>query len=105
MALPDWLFLWYAKALVGDIFPSVRAIALGFDHKRKLTVRYLLDREPEDDDYERIETTLTDVLANTSSNDEIPEVAVEAMHHIGAIGSDDILDGLVFCRAEDEPST
>ena len=52
MNLPEWLILWTWQALIGEVYPSIRAIALQYSETNCLLIRYYLDREPTEDDYE-----------------------------------------------------
>lgn len=52
------------RALLGMIYPEIRAIAVGYDGIEKLKVIYYLDREPNDDDYENISEVTTEVCAD-----------------------------------------
>jgi hypothetical protein len=99
-SLSDWLILWTWKALLGEIYPEIRAIALRFSKSRELTIRYYLDRNPKDDDYESISNVATNILANTSSNNEITAIKEEAIYIQGRIRDLDILDGLIYARKE-----
>lgn len=92
MHLPDWLRLWFQSALISEIYPEIRAIAVGYSPSLKLTVRYYLDREPVDFDYES--------LSNTMGENEILEVSEECLHSEQSMSDLDRLDGLVYARRE-----
>jgi hypothetical protein len=98
--LPDWLRLWFQSALIGEIYPAMRAIAVGFSDARALTVRVYLDREPTEDDEESLSCVLGVLLSNTSSNDEITSVVEECMFSELRLGELDPLDGFVYVRRE-----
>jgi hypothetical protein len=99
-SLPEWLVLWIWRALLGEIYPEVRAIAVRFTDEKELTIRYYLDREPTEDDYESIGCIITDVFSNTSSKNEISAIHQEARYSQTRIGNLDILDGLIYARRE-----
>lgn len=99
-SLPEWLILWIWRALLGEIYPDIRAIAVRFTKKRELTIRLYLDREPTENDYENISYITANILSNTSSNDEITAVNEEAVFTQKEIGYLDVLDGLVYARKE-----
>jgi hypothetical protein len=98
--LPDWLIIWVWRALLGEIYENIRAIAVRFTCEKKLTIRYYLDRIPTEYDYESIDCIITNILANTSSNYEILEVNEEVVFSQKSIRDLDILDGLVYARRE-----
>ncbi len=52
------------RALLGMIYPSIRAIAVDFEGIRKLKMIYYLDREPNEDDYENISEVTTEIFAD-----------------------------------------
>jgi hypothetical protein len=52
------------RALLGAIYPSIRAVAVDYDGEVKLLVIYYLDREPLEDDYENISVVTSEVLAD-----------------------------------------
>ena len=98
--LPDWLRLWFQSALLGEIYPSIRAIAVGFSPSRALTLRAYFDREPTADDHENMSCVLTEIFANTSSNAEITAGTEECVFSEQPIGRLDPLDGFVYARRE-----
>ncbi len=98
--LPDWLRLWFQSALIGEIYPAIRAVAVGFSESRALTTRFYFDREPTEDDRENIRCVLTEVFANTFSNDEITESIEELVFSGMPLNKLDPLDGFVYARRE-----
>jgi hypothetical protein len=52
------------RALLGMIYPEIRAISVGFDGTRKFIINCYLDREPNEDDYENISHVTAEVLAD-----------------------------------------
>jgi hypothetical protein len=98
--IPEWLELWFQSALLGEVYPEIRAIAVEFTEKRKLTVRYYLEREPTEGDWESLSMVMTSILSNTSSNEEIKEVVEECIYSDLLLGEIDTLDCLVYARRE-----
>ena len=98
--LPDWLRLWFQHALLGEIYPAIRAVAVGFTDSRVMTLRVYFDQEPTDDDRENMSCVLTEIFANTSSNDEIVSVTEEYLFSDKPLGQLEVLDGLVYARRE-----
>lgn len=101
-ALPDWLRLWFQSALISEVYPQIRAIAVAYSDTNELTVRYYLDRSPSDFDYESLSMVVSAVLSNTSSGSEIVAVAEECIYSDQRMSDIDRLDGLVFARREYE---
>lgn len=101
-ALPDWLRLWFQSALISEVYPQIRAIAVAYSETNELTVRYYLDRSPSDFDYESLSMVVSAVLSNTSSGSEIVAVAEECIYSDQRMSDIDRLDGLVFARREYE---
>ena len=99
-ALPDWLRLWFQRALLGEIYPAIRAIAVSFSESRALVVRIYLDREPTQEDRESAACVMTEILANTSSNDEIRSAEEECLLSGTRLCELDPLDGFVYARRE-----
>ena len=100
MNLPEWLVLWVCQSLIGEIYPEIRAIVLGYDDDKNLIIRYYLDREPTEDDFESLECVVTNIFAHTSSDDQICGVTEEAIFSLDRLGDLDVLDGLVYARKE-----
>ena len=98
--LPDWLMLWIWKALIGEIYPAIRAVAVSFSGMGELAVRYYLDREPIALDYESLAVVITHILANSSSNCEIKSVKEECLFSNQPLGLLDPMDGFVYMRRE-----
>lgn len=98
--LPDWLCLWFQGALLHEIYPAIRAIAVGFSESRALSVRMYLDREPSQKDRENLSCILTVIFSNTSSNDDITACKEECIFSEKPLNDLDLLDGLVYARRE-----
>lgn len=97
--LPDWLVVTIWHALLGEIYPSIRAIAISFSESKKLTIRYYLEKDPTEFDFESIEVVATNISAATEL-DLIKEIDVDCQQLAGTIGSADHLDGFIYCRRE-----
>lgn len=106
--LPDWLRLWFQSALISEVYPQIRAIAVAYSETNELTVRYYLDRTPSDFDYESLSMVVGEVLSNATSSSEIAAVTEECVYSGQRMSDIDRLDGLVFARREydiqDNPS-
>ncbi|MGE6356699.1 hypothetical protein ACQKCJ_22745 [Flavobacterium sp. NPDC079362] len=84
------------RALLGMIYPEIRAIAVGFEGLRKLTVIYYLDREPNSDDFENI----SDVTAEILSDISFSEVEEKCFFSDEIIAKLDNLDSWAYVRKE-----
>jgi len=65
-----------------------------------LVLKYYLDREVEESDHENIDEVITNILANTSSNDEIKSVKDEICFDLRPFKDLDPLDGFIYLRKE-----
>jgi len=90
------LLLSMQRALLGMIYPSIRAIAVGFDQLKKLKVIYYLDREPVEDDYESISEVTTEVIADINFQ-EVEELCIYSQDPISKL---DGLSSWVYTRRE-----
>lgn len=85
------------RALWGMIYPSIRAIAVGFEGTKKLQVIYYLDREPNDDDYENI----SDVTGEVCSDISFMEVKEVCKFTLDPFSKLDNLESWVYMRKEE----
>ncbi len=99
--LPDWLVLLVWRSLLGEIYPSIRAIAIGIDEDRCLLIRYYLDREPNEMDEESLEVVATNVDAGIGQQ-SIARIDIDCQFTDAAFGALDALDGFIYCRREYE---
>ncbi|WP_440093848.1 colicin [Pseudomonas syringae] len=99
--LPDWLVLCVWRALIGEIYPAIRAIALSLTDDRTLLIRYYLDREPIDFDWESLEVITTNISASIGQ-EKILLINLECKFGQDSIGSLERFGGFVYCRREYE---
>lgn len=97
--LPDWLVLCVWRALIGEIYPAIRAIALSFVDERTLFICYYLDRHPTEFDWESLEVVATNISASVG-REKINRIDVECKFSLGPIGSLECFEGFVYCRRE-----
>lgn len=97
--VPDWILLAMWRALLGEIYPSIRAIAVKFDEKGCLLIRYYLDRQPMELDKESLEVVATNVSASVGPN-LIERIELECQFTSVSFGALEALDGFVYCRRE-----
>lgn len=99
-AFPDWLVLCVWRALIGEIYPAIRAIAISLsDDDGELLIRYYLDRPPTDFDWESLEVVATNISASIGQ-DKISHVDLDCKFVLGSIGHLECLDGFIYCRRE-----
>lgn len=99
--LPDWLIVCVWRAMLGEIYPSIRAVAIGLSANRTLTIRYYMDREITEMDQESIEVVATNISASTGL-EAIAHILVDCQYTTAPIGTLDYLDGFIYCRREYE---
>ena len=99
-SIPDWLILSIWRALIGEIYSSIRAIAISLEENdRTLTIRYYIDREPTEFDLESLEVVATNISASIGL-DKVAHIELECRFELEPIGKLDCLDGFVYCRRE-----
>ncbi len=97
--IPDWLFLYIWRALIGEIYSSIRAVAVSLSENNSLIIRYYLDREPLDFDYESMEVVATNI-SSLVGLDKISCIELECEYAVEPIGKLECLDGFVYSRRE-----
>lgn len=97
--LPDWLIVCVWRALLGEIYPSIRAIAVALSENKNLTIRYYMDRAPSEMDYESMETVATNISASVGL-EMIAHIDLDCQYATEALGALDRLEGFIYCRRE-----
>ncbi|WP_308993699.1 hypothetical protein QLS71_007985 [Mariniflexile litorale] len=90
------LLISMQRALLGMIYPSIRAIAVGFNKTEKLKVICYLDREPIEYDYENI----NDITGEVCSDIEFVKVEEVCVFNLKPFSKLDNLDSWVYIRQE-----
>jgi hypothetical protein len=94
------ILLALQSALLGAIYPSIRAIVFKYDPSSKyFMLRSYLDREPNEDDFERASIVNTEFMASFKFSD-FDKVEQECIRYDGDISKLDILDGMIYLRSE-----
>ena len=86
------------KALLGMIYPEVRAIAIGYLEKT-LKLLYYLEREPNESDYEILEEVTSEIIADFPSEtfDHIEEICLFSEKRMNDLEN---LNGWIYIRKE-----
>ena len=98
--LPDWIIVCVWRALLGEIYPSIRAIAVALSENRTLLIRYYMDRAPTEMDDESMEIVATNISASVGFGDSISHIDLDCQYATGPLGDLDCLDGFIYCRRE-----
>ncbi len=99
--IPDWLSVCMQRAIIGEVYPQIRAIAAKYNKKeKKIIIRYYLIREPTEFDYESIDMVATEL--DTTLSRKINIIDVECIFSDELIRDLDPLDGFVYARREYE---
>jgi hypothetical protein len=96
---PEWLVLCVWRALIGEIYPAIRAIAISLADDRALHICYYLDRQPTDFDWESLEVVATNISASIGQ-EKICRISLECKFESDSIGKLENLGGFVYCRRE-----
>ncbi|OZI47989.1 colicin [Bordetella genomosp. 5] len=99
MKNPEWLILCLWRALIGEIYSAIRSIAISLDDDGRLLIRYYLDRQPTDFDWESLEVVATNISASMGQ-DKITQIDLECKFELGPIGMLESLGGFVYSRRE-----
>ncbi|WP_175234150.1 colicin [Achromobacter mucicolens] len=98
--LPDWLIACFRIALLGEIYPNIRAIAVGYHEGGFVLIRYYLDRQPIDYDFESIEVVATNLDALGGKKRDINKIDVQCVYADGIQGALEALSGFIYSRRE-----
>jgi hypothetical protein len=93
--LRNRLLLSTQRALLGKIYPSIRAIAIGFNELDNLIIKMYLDKSPNEDDYEELSDITGEILADIEFNN-VKELCEYSESKIDLGG----LDAFVYMRKE-----
>lgn len=97
---PSWLESSFLRALLGQIYPKIRAIAVGLSKNKELLVRMYLDDIPTQEDEENLSIIVTNVLADISDNEVINKVKEECLQSKSPPRDLDPLGGFIYARKE-----
>jgi len=90
------------SALLGEIYGSIRAIVFEYKPDKKyFKLRYYLDREPTEDDFENAAVTTTEFIS-TFKFSEFDTIEEECIYTNVPLSKIEALDGAVYLRKEDE---
>lgn len=98
--LPDWLIACFRIALLGEIYPNIRAIAVGYHEDGLVLIRYYLDRQPIDYDFESIEVVATNLDALGGGKQVINKIDVQCVYADGYKRELEALSGFIYSRRE-----
>ncbi|MND72198.1 hypothetical protein D3C81_1123480 [compost metagenome] len=98
--LPDWLVACFRIALLGEIYPNIRAIAVGYHESGFVLIRYYLDRQPIDFDFESLEVVATNLDAMGGKNQAINKIDIQCVRAEGSKQELESLSGFIYSRRE-----
>lgn len=97
----EQILLALQSALIGQIYHQIRAIVFKYEaNKRCFLLRYYLNREPNDDDFENIEIVITEFISNFKFTD-FERTKGECYYTTLLLPNIDVMDGIVYCRKEE----
>jgi hypothetical protein len=89
----------FRVALLGEIYPAIRVIAVKLDDEKNLTMRWYLDREPNDDDRENMEIVAVNFGWGPPEMN-FKKLDLECVWGKGFKRDLDVLDGAIYSRKE-----
>jgi len=98
--LPDWIVACFRIALLGEIYPDIRAIAIGYDENGSVLIRYYLDRQPTELDLESLGVVAVNFDSLGGKRQVIKKIEIECIHADGPRSELDPLSGFVYFRRE-----
>ncbi|UJJ30132.1 MULTISPECIES: colicin [Pseudomonadaceae] len=100
MQLPDWLVACFRIALLGEVYPDIRAIAVGYNDRGFVLIRYYIDREPTDFDFESLEVVATNLDALGGKGQPVNKIDIQCVRALGAKRDLEPLSGFIYSRRE-----
>ena len=98
--LPDWLAACFRTALLGEIYPNIKAIAVGYNESGSVLIRYYLDREPTEFDLESIEVVATNFDSMGGKQHPIYRIDTQCVHSDATKRDLEPFSGFVYSRRE-----
>lgn len=96
------IFLALQSALLGEVYEGIRAIAFKYNPDTKyFKLRYYLNRKPTEDDNNSIGNVMAEFISNFKHT-EFDKIDEECIYFQKPISELDPMDGIVFCRKENE---
>ena len=96
LELKDRLLLSTQRALLGMIYPNIRAVSVGHEGIEKLKIIIYLDREPDEDDFE----VVSDIAGEICSDIPFRNVEEACKFNTRPISNLDKLMSWVYIRKE-----
>lgn len=94
------ILLALQSSLLGEIYEKIRAVVFKYDPTcRHFIIRYYLDTEPDQDDFDSVGVVAAEFLSNFKFSD-FDKVDEECIYTNLAISDLDLMDGLVYYRKE-----
>lgn len=100
--LPDWLVACVCRALIGEIHPSIRVIAILFEDNKNLVIRCYLERAVDDSDWKNLEIVATNI-SSAIGVEQIAHIDPECKFDPNTLGKPNCLDGFMYARDESTP--
>ncbi len=97
--LPDLLLNRLRRALLGEIYPQIRLIAVKFTQSKELLIRYYLDREVTAFDEESIEI-VTFEFSCLADETEVTAINTECVFDNRTRKDEDLLDMVIYARRD-----
>ncbi len=87
-------------SLLGEVYPEIRAVAFAYDGiKKSVLIRYYLNREPTEDDYENVSEVMAEFISNFKHS-EFDELKEECQYSNLPKSELAPLDGFVYSKKE-----
>lgn len=94
------ILLTLQSSLLGEVYQELRAVVFRYSYEhRHFVIRYYLDREPNEDDYESVGNVVAEFISNFKHSN-FERIEEECVYTKDSISELDIMDGMVYCRKE-----